>query len=97
MPLRICNVPSTFLRVMNDAFRPFIDDFLIVYLEDILIFNKSWEDHVNHASKVLDVLKKEKLCLKMSKSEFGKTCLVYLGYIVAGGELKLIPLKLNPL
>jgi hypothetical protein len=95
MPFGICNAPATFMRVMNDVFRPFIDDFVIVYLDDILIFSKSWEDHVKHVRKVLDVLKKEKLCLKMSKCEFGKTSLVYLGYIVGGGELKIDPSKVE--
>jgi hypothetical protein len=80
MPFGLCNVPTTFMQVMNDVFRSFINDFVIVYLDDILIFSKSWEDHVKHVRKVLDVLKKAKLCLKMSKCEFGKTSLVYLGY-----------------
>ena len=48
-----------------------------------------------HVNKVLDVLKKEKLFLKMSKCEFGKTYLVYLGHIVGGGELKIDPSKLE--
>jgi hypothetical protein len=95
MPFGLCNAPATFMWVMNDVFRPFIDDFVIVYLDDILIFSKSWEDHVKHVRKVLDVLKKEKLCLKMSKCEFGKTSLVYLGYIVGGGELKIDPSKVE--
>jgi hypothetical protein len=65
MPFVLCNAPATVMHVMNDVFRPFIDDFVIAYLDGILIFNKSWEDHVKHVRKVLDVLKKEKLCLKM--------------------------------
>ena len=48
-----------------------------------------------HVTKVLDVLKKEKLLLKMSKCEFGKTYLVYLGHIVGGGELKIDPSKVE--
>ena len=77
------------LWVMNDVLRPFLDDFVIFYLDDIFKFNKSREEHVMHVNKVLDVLKKEKLFLKMSKCEFGKTSLVYLGHIVGGGELKI--------
>ena len=77
------------MRVMNDVLRPFLDEFVIIYLNDILIFNKSQEEHVMHVNKVLDVLRKEKLFLKMSKCEFGKTSLVYLGHIIGGGELKI--------
>jgi hypothetical protein len=72
---------------MNDLFRPFIDEFVLVYLDDILVFSKSWNEHVCHVKKVLDVLKKEKLYVKLSKCEFGKTSLVYLGHIVGHGQL----------
>jgi hypothetical protein len=88
MPFGLCNAPTTFMRVMNDILRPFLDDFVIVYLDDILIFSKSREDLVKHVKQVLDVLRKEKLFLNMSKGEFGKTSLIYLGHIVGGGELK---------
>ena len=93
IPFGICNASTTFMRVMNDVFRPFIDDFVIVYLDDILIFSGTWEENVNHVKQVLDVLVREKLYITMSKCEFGKTSLVYLGYIVGGGELKIDPSK----
>ena len=82
MPFRLRNAPTTFMCVMNGVLRPFFDEFFIVYLDDILIFSKSHDEHVMHVRKVLDVLKKEQLYLKMSKCEFGKTSLVYLGHIV---------------
>ena len=84
MPFGLCNAPTTFMRVMNDVFRPFLDDFLIVYLDDILVFRKTWEAHVGHVKQVSDTLKKDKLYVKLSKCEFGKTSLVYLGHIVGG-------------
>jgi hypothetical protein len=58
MPFGLCNAPKTFMSVMNDVFMPFIDDFVIVYLEDILIFRKTLDEHVMHVKKVLDTLKR---------------------------------------
>jgi hypothetical protein len=95
MPFGLCNAPATFMRVMNDVLRHFLDDCVIVYLDDILIFSKSREEHVKHVKQVLDVLRNEKLFLKMSKCEFGKTSLIYLGHIVSGGELKIDPSKVK--
>ena len=95
MPFGLCNTPATFIRVMNDIFQPFIDEFFLVYLDDILIFSKSWVEHVCHVKKVLDVLKKEKLFVKLSKCEFRKTSLVYLGHIVGHGQLKNDPSKVE--
>jgi hypothetical protein len=95
MPFGLCNAPTTFMRVMNDIFRPFLDDFVIVYLDDILVFSRTWNEHVTHVKRVLDVLKKEKLYVKLSKCDFGKTSLVYLGHIVGGGQLKIDPSKVE--
>ena len=60
-----------------------------------MIFSKTHEEHARYVRKVLDVLNKEKLFLNMSKGEFGKTLLVYLGHIVGGGELKIDPSKVK--
>ena len=93
MPFGLTNAPTTFMRVMNDVLRPFLNDFVIIYPDDILIFSKTWEEHLKHVKKTLDALKTEKLYVKLSKSEFGKTSLNYLGHIVGGGELKIDPSK----
>ena len=95
MPFRLCNTPATCMRVMNDLFQPFIDEFVLLYLDDILVFSQKWNEHVCHVKKVLDVLKKEKLYVKLSKCEFWKTSLVYLGHIVGHGQLKVDPSKVE--
>jgi len=85
MPFGIFNAPTTFMHEMNDVFRPFLHDFVVVYLHDILVFIRTWEDHVRHLKKVLDTFQREIMYVKLSKCEFGKTSLVYLGHIVGGG------------
>ena len=61
MPLGLCNAPATFMRLMNEVLRPFIDDFVIVYLGDILIFSVTWEDHLHHNTQVLEVFRTNQL------------------------------------
>jgi len=93
MPFGLTNAPAIFMRIMNDVLKPFLDDFFIVYLDDIIIFCKMWEENLNHVNQTRDVLKREKLYVKLSKCEFGKTSLNYLGHIVGGGELNIDPSK----
>ena len=88
MPFRLFNDIENFMIVMNDVFRPFINDFVIVYIYDILLFSHTWEEHISHVRKVLEVIRREKLYVKMSKCEFAKTYFMYLGHII--GEVKLI-------
>jgi hypothetical protein len=95
MSFWLCNAPENFMRVMNDVFRPFLDEFVIVYLDDILVFNRTWDEHVRHVKQVFDTLQREKLYVKISKCEFGKTALVYLGHIMGGGKLKIDPSKID--
>jgi hypothetical protein len=95
MSFGLCNAPTTFRRLMNEVFGPFLDEFVLVYLDDILVFSGTWDGHVRHVKQVLDTLQREKLYVKMSNCEFGKTALVYLGHIVGGGQLKIDPSKIE--
>jgi hypothetical protein len=67
----------------------------VTYLVNILIFSGTWDEHVRHVKKVLDTLQREKLYVKFSKCEFGKTTHVYLGHIVGGGQLKIDPSNIH--
>jgi hypothetical protein len=95
MSFGLYNALTNFMRVMNDVFIPFLDEFVIVYLDEILFFSRTWDEHVRHVNKVLDTLQREKLYVKLSKCEFGKTSLVYLCHIVGGGQLKIDPSKID--
>ena len=89
MPFGLCNAPATFMRLMNDLLRPFIEDFVIVYLDDILVYSRTWEEHLVHVEKVFEVLQDGQLKLNGKKCEFGKDELVYLGFIVGKGQRRI--------
>jgi len=95
MPFGLCIASTTFICVMNEFFRPFINKFVIWYLDDILVFNRTWDEHVIHVRQVFDTFKNNKWCVKLSKREFGKKSLVYLGNIIGGGEIKIYPSKVE--
>lgn len=81
------------MRAINDLLKYFLDNFMLVYLNDILVYSRTWDEHVCHVKKVCDVLENENLYVKLSKCEFGKISLVYLGHIVSNGQLKIDPSK----
>jgi hypothetical protein len=67
MPFGLTNAPTTFMRLMDDVLRPFTNSFLVVYLDDILIFNRTWEEHMQHIQQVLSTLRQHKLYANLEK------------------------------
>jgi hypothetical protein len=67
MPFGLTNSPATFMRMMDDILRPFTNTFLVVYLDDILIYNKTWAEHLQHIQQVLHTLRKHKLYANLEK------------------------------
>ena len=78
MPFGLTNAPSTFMRLMNEVLREFIIKKFIVYLDDILIYNKTVAEHLKHLSTVMQRLQQEKLLINMKNSSFMKIELIYL-------------------
>jgi hypothetical protein len=67
MPFGLTNVPTTFMRLMDDILRPFTNYFVVVYLDDILIFNKIWADHLQHLRQVFNTLRQHQLYENLEK------------------------------
>jgi hypothetical protein len=70
MPFGLCNSPSTFKSLMNRVFHPFLHHFVLVFFDDIIIYSKTWKNHLAHADQVLHVLSPNKLFLKQCKCAF---------------------------
>ena len=70
MSFGLTNVPATFNRLMQDIFRLYLDDFVLVFFDDILVYSKSIEEHEEHVRKVLQLLREHKLYAKKSKCKF---------------------------
>ena len=80
MPFGLTNEPSTFQGLINSIFNPFLQKILLVFFDDILIYRKSWEDHIRHVERVIQLLKEQQLYVKPSKCFFGvKEVLIKVG------------------
>jgi len=88
------NSPATFQTMMNDIFRNLIvEDIVVVYLDNILIFTKTEEEHAQAVRRVLRVLKENKLFLCPEKCEFYKQWIEYLGLVISENEISMNPVK----
>ena len=95
MPFGLTNTPSTFQSLMNSIFKPFLIKFVLVFFDDTLIYNKSWEEYVQHVDKVLQLLEEQQIYAKLSKCAFGVQEVEYWGQIVSHEGVKVDPNKIK--
>ncbi|KAF9763057.1 Retrovirus-related Pol polyprotein from transposon 17.6 [Nosema granulosis] len=97
MPFGLVNGPATFQRIMNNILRDFINKFVVVYMDDILIYSKSREDHKEHVRRVMDRLRSKGLVLNENKCEFELTKVEVLGHILSKEGKKMDPRRIEPI
>lgn len=95
MPFGLTNAPATFQAYINNVLRKYLDVFVVVYLDGILVYSKTYEDHVQHVRKTLQAWKDANMRTKPEKTEFHKQEVKFLGYIVSKDGLKMDQKKIE--
>nr|GEY29083.1 uncharacterized protein [Tanacetum cinerariifolium] len=95
MPFGLTNAPAVFIDLMNRIFHEYLNKFVIVFIDDILVYSKSEEEHKQHLRIVLEILRQKKLYAKFSKCEFWLQQVSFLGHIVSANGITMDPSKVE--
>ena len=91
MPFRLTNAPAAFMGLMNKVFQDYLDRFVIVFIDDILVYSRSKEEHVRHLSLVLKKLREHRLYAKFSKCQFWLKQVAFLGHVISAQGIQVDP------
>ena len=94
MPFGLTNAPAIFMDLMNRVCKPYLDKFVIVFIDDILIYSKNKKEHEGHLRTILELLRKEKLYAKFSKCDFWIRKVQFLGHVIDSQGLQVDPSKI---
>ena len=83
MPFGLTNAPAAFMDLMNRVFSPYLDKFLIIFIDDILVYSGSLEQHAEHLRTVLHILRERQLYAKFSKCQFWLDKVAFLGHVIS--------------
>ena len=95
MPFGLTNAPAAFLDLMHRVFQPYLDQFIVVFVDDILIYSWSKEEHEDHLRIVLQALREHQLYTKLSKCKFWLIEVRFLGHIVSASSVSVDPEKVE--
>ncbi|GJU04655.1 putative reverse transcriptase domain-containing protein [Tanacetum coccineum] len=95
IPFGLTNVPTVFMDLMNQVCKPYLDKFMIVFIDDILIYSKNKKDHEEHLRLILRLLKKDELYAKFSKCEFWLSKVQFLGHVIDSEGIYMDPAKIK--
>jgi hypothetical protein len=95
MPFGVTNAPGVFMEYMNRIFHSYLDKFVVVFIDDILVYSKTEEEHAEHLRIVLKTLREKKLYAKLSKCEFWLKEVSFLGHVISSGGIAVDPSKVD--